>query len=54
MAPAAVQAGDLVYIPAGRAQRIRNTGAEDLVFYALCTPPFRWVAYRDLDAPTGG
>jgi mannose-6-phosphate isomerase-like protein (cupin superfamily) len=56
--PAAVQAGDLLYIPAGHAQRIRNTGSEDLLFYALCTPRFRWAAYQDLDgaenSPQGG
>ena len=36
MAPATVRPGDFVHIPAGRAQRIRNTGALDLIFYALC------------------
>ena len=58
MDPTAVRAGDLLYIPAGRAQRIRNTGSEDLLFYALCTPRFRWAAYQDLDgaanSPQGG
>lgn len=58
MDPTAVQAGDLLYIPAEHAQRIRNTGSEDLLFYALCTPRFRWAAYQDLDDaadnPQGG
>lgn len=49
-APMAVRAGDLVHIPAGLAQRITNTGAEDLVFYALCTPRFVVRAYHDLEA----
>jgi len=32
--------GDVVIIPAGIRQRIRNTGSQDLVFLAVCTPPF--------------
>lgn len=51
--PAAVQTGDLLYIPAGHAQRIRNTGEDDLLFYALCTPRFRWTAYEDMDETVG-
>jgi len=35
-----VQTGDVVRIPAGTAQRISNIGEVDLVFYAVCTPPF--------------
>jgi mannose-6-phosphate isomerase-like protein (cupin superfamily) len=48
-APARVEPGDLVVIPAGRAQRIRNDGETDLVFYCLCTPPFRPDSYRPLE-----
>ncbi|MGE5154203.1 MAG: cupin domain-containing protein [Bdellovibrio bacteriovorus] len=44
-----VRPGDLLYIPPGSAQRIRNNGAEDLIFYALCSPRFQWSAYEDLD-----
>lgn len=40
--------GDRVLIPAGVTQRIRNTGADELAFYCLCTPRFRPEAYRDL------
>lgn len=47
--PQDVGPGDVVRIPAGAAQRIANTGAEDLVFLALCTPRFRWEAYEDID-----
>ncbi len=48
--PAAdVGPGDLVRIPAGRAQRITNIGDGDLVFYALCTPRFRQVSYHNLE-----
>lgn len=35
-----VSAGDVIIIPAGTPQRITNTGAEDLVFFAICTPRF--------------
>lgn len=44
--PIAVGAGDVVRIPAGSAQRIRNTGSEDLVFLAICNPRFRPENYR--------
>jgi mannose-6-phosphate isomerase-like protein (cupin superfamily) len=37
---AAVGPGDVVLIPAMTRQRIANTGAEDLVFLAVCTPRF--------------
>jgi mannose-6-phosphate isomerase-like protein (cupin superfamily) len=42
--------GDLVLIPAGCRQRIRNIGHDDLVFLAICSPRFRREAYRDLSA----
>lgn len=35
-----VVSGDVVVIPAGVRQSIRNTGADDLVFHAICTPRF--------------
>jgi mannose-6-phosphate isomerase-like protein (cupin superfamily) len=47
--PQAVAPGDVVVIPAGCRQRIRNDGAHDLVFHALCTPRFRPEAYEDLE-----
>ena len=31
--------GDVVRIPANKAQRITNTGQDDLVFYAVCAHP---------------
>lgn len=46
-----VAAGDVVRIPPGCRQRIRNGGDIDLVFLAICTPRFRWEAYEDIDAP---
>jgi mannose-6-phosphate isomerase-like protein (cupin superfamily) len=45
--PADVSAGDVVLVPSGRSQRIRNEGAEDLVFLCLCTPRFEPRHYRD-------
>jgi mannose-6-phosphate isomerase-like protein (cupin superfamily) len=35
-----VTVGDCVLIPPGCAQRVRNTGEEDLVFLCVCTPRF--------------
>ena len=50
-----VSVGDVVLIPPGCAQRIANTGNEDLVFLALCTPRFDMDAYQDIEeTPTGG
>jgi mannose-6-phosphate isomerase-like protein (cupin superfamily) len=52
--PRVVVPGDFVYIPADRGQRIANTGAEELVFLAICTPRFVPRAYLDIetDPPT--
>lgn len=38
--PADVTAGDVVRIPPDTAQRITNTGQNDLIFYAVCSPRF--------------
>ncbi|WP_027159935.1 cupin domain-containing protein [Methylobacter luteus] len=40
---------DIVYIPTGISQRIRNTGKTDLVFLAICTPRFKPESYLDLE-----
>ena len=48
--PTVVSAGDVVLIPPGVRQRITNIAAVDLVFLALCTPPFSESAYRDLES----
>jgi len=45
----AVSDGDVVIIPAGVAQKIKNTGSDDLVFLAMCTPRFKPENYRDID-----
>ncbi len=47
--PQTVEPGDVVIIPAGADQRIRNTGSGDLVFLALCNPRFVPEAYQDVD-----
>lgn len=38
--------GDVVLIPPGFRQRISNSGEDDLVFLALCTPRFVQSAYQ--------
>lgn len=48
-----VSYGDIVLIPAGIRQRIRNCGNEDLVFLAVCSPRFRHDAYEDIDEENG-
>lgn len=47
--PTPVSPGDAVVIPPGQRQRIRNIGATDLVFLAVCTPRFRHDHYEDLE-----
>jgi len=51
-APAIVEAMDVVTIPPGVSQRIRNTGDSDLVFLCICTPRFEAEKYMQL-APEG-
>ena len=48
MAPCPVTAGDVVIIPPGERQRITNTGDDDLVFLAVCTPRFEVSKYVSL------
>ena len=50
-APVDVGPGDVVRIPAGWRQRITNSGHCDLVFYAVCSPPFRPETYVNLEQP---
>ena len=45
-----VAEGDVVIIPAMCRQRITNSGTEDLVFLALCSPRFRVEDYEDVDS----
>jgi len=47
--PTQVTVGDVVCIPADTRQRICNTGQDDLVFYAICSPPFTPACYCKLE-----
>jgi len=47
--PFAVAPGDCVAIPPGCAQRIRNTGVDELVFLCICTPRFKPESYVVLE-----
>lgn len=47
--PIGVGEGDVARIPADTAQRITNTGKIDLVFYAVCSPPFEDGCYKSLE-----
>ena len=42
-------AGDQAIVPASAAQRVRNTGSDDLFCYCLCRPRFRPECYVDLE-----
>lgn len=48
-ADAEVGPGDVVLIPPGGIQCVRNTGDTDLVFLCICTPRFRWENYETLE-----
>jgi mannose-6-phosphate isomerase-like protein (cupin superfamily) len=53
LTPQEVKAGDVVLIPPMCRQRITNTGSEDLIFLAICTPRFSNEVYEDIeDKPT--
>ncbi len=47
--PTDVEAGDVVLIPPMCRQRITNTGADDLVFLAVCSPRYTDRAYEDIE-----
>ncbi|HEY0963275.1 MAG TPA: cupin domain-containing protein [Pseudomonadales bacterium] len=47
--PREVGTGAVVVIPPLCRQRISNTGSEDLVFLAVCSPRFRPEIYDDLE-----
>jgi len=48
--PERVGEGDVVIIPRGTRQRIKNIGDRDLIFYCLCTPGFEASKYHNLDS----
>ncbi len=43
--PTEVTVGDVIVIPDGTSQRIKNVGNCDLVFYCICTPRFTQEQY---------
>ncbi|MBX2840034.1 MAG: cupin domain-containing protein [Gammaproteobacteria bacterium] len=47
LSPQIVVTGDVVLIPSGCWQRIRNNGKRNLVFLALCTPRFNESVYEE-------
>lgn len=47
--PAPAAPFDVVNIPAGTPQRIRNIGSGDLIFLCICTPRFRPEVYEKLE-----
>ncbi|QBQ55262.1 cupin domain-containing protein [Nitrosococcus wardiae] len=49
LAPTDAIEGDVVRIPADTTQRITNTGQIDLIFYAVCSPPFQTSCYVSLE-----
>lgn len=46
--PQEVNSGDIVFIPPMCRQRIANTGSDDLIFLAICSPRFVQDAYEDV------
>ena len=49
LTPQNVNAGDIVLIPPMCRQRITNTGTDDLIFLAICTPRFLNSSYEDTE-----
>lgn len=47
--PHRVRVGDVVVIPPEARQRIANTGGDELVFLAICSPRFTKAVYVDID-----
>lgn len=46
-APFSVKTNDIVFIDINVPQKIMNTGKEDLIFLAICTPRFTTEAYHE-------
>jgi len=53
LAATEINPGDVVLIPALCRQRISNTGDQDLVFLAICSPRFTSSCYQDLETQAG-
>lgn len=50
LAATPVSVGDTVIIPPLQNQRIKNTGDDDLIFLAICSPRFRPDCYEDTES----
>lgn len=50
LVPTGVEPGNVVLIPADTPQSITNTGRDDLIFLAICTPRFKQENYDDLES----
>ncbi|GJL83886.1 MAG: hypothetical protein DHS20C01_35200 [marine bacterium B5-7] len=46
--PCNVHPGDIVLVPTMCRQRITNTGPDDLIFLAICTPRFMNSSYQEI------
>jgi mannose-6-phosphate isomerase-like protein (cupin superfamily) len=51
---AEVEPGDVVVIPPDQPQQITNSGSDDLIFLAICTPRFKPEFYADLEQSDSG
>ncbi len=51
--PFEVSSGDTVVIPAGIAQRITNSGEDDLLMQCICMPRFTPESYEPLENDSG-
>ncbi len=49
--PTEVKANDVVLIPPFCPQRIKNSGEQDLIFLAICSPRFSQACYEDVENP---
>lgn len=49
--PVAVNPGDVIAVPLGLGQRIRNETDHELIFYCLCTPRFEPAVYHPWRGP---
>ena len=45
--PCDITIGDVVIVPANTRQRIKNTGENDLLFLAICSPRFQKKNYHE-------
>lgn len=43
-----VESSDIIIIPRNAAQRMKNTGTDDLIFLCICTPRFEEKNYESL------